>query len=146
MDTVDVDFVRNEILSGTTHKRLSDELKALYPGQRGFSERSVRPFCQDNGIHYRGGLSSNEVDIVVSQAVQEVGPTYGRRTMRGLLVSRGIALEKGALGILFLAYLPITKLLDSRGQLDNQILYHTGRSTSVTRFTSTKMRSLLCMV
>ena len=80
-------------------QELMEEPKAMHPGRRGFSERSVRRFCLKRGIHFRRGLSSSEVDIVVAETVNEVGPTYGRRTMRGLLISRGIGVSERRVGI-----------------------------------------------
>ena len=54
------------------------------------SARSVRRFCSTNGIHRSSRLSTNEVDNVIEQCVARVGPSYGRRTLTGLLRSEGI--------------------------------------------------------
>ena len=43
-----------------------------------------------NEIHRSSRLSANEVDHVVEQYVARVGPSYGRRTLTGLLRSEGI--------------------------------------------------------
>ena len=42
------------------------------------------------GIHRSSQLNSAEVDTVVEDAVSRVGPSYGRRTLNGLLRSTGI--------------------------------------------------------
>ena len=47
-------------------------------------------FCCRNQIHHSSALSTTEVDTVVEQYVGQVGPSYGRRTLTGLLRSDGI--------------------------------------------------------
>lgn len=83
-------FIRERIQDGWTHKQISDSLKQMNLGERGFSRRSVRRFCLNLGIHYRSRLSSHEVDTMVALAVQSVGHSYGRKTMHGLIASAGI--------------------------------------------------------
>ncbi len=63
---MDVDEVFEMVTSGMT---ISNTLKTRFPGIRGFSARSVRRFCSENGIHKP---DSAQVDAVVECAVTEV--------------------------------------------------------------------------
>ena len=83
-------FVRERVREGWTHKEISNFLKQLNPGERGFSGRSVRRFCFNKGIHYRSGLSTHGVNCLVASAVLSVGHSYGRKTLHGLIASTGI--------------------------------------------------------
>ena len=78
------------VREGHTHGRISQFLRSRHPRERGFSERSVRRFCDLHGIHYRSGLTEGQLDDVVGRAVHCVGHSYGRKTMQGLLKSQGI--------------------------------------------------------
>ncbi len=56
-----------------THKQASDEIKRCYPTvTRGISERSVRRFCDDNGIHVTSRLSDMELDNRIRVCVARV--------------------------------------------------------------------------
>ena len=44
------DFVREKVKSKCTHKQLSNHLKEVFPGQRGFSVRSIERFCAEKEI------------------------------------------------------------------------------------------------
>ena len=55
-----------------TLEDLSDALMAAYPEQRGFSVRSIKRFCKDNGIRKRGLVSDERLDDAVKIAVSEV--------------------------------------------------------------------------
>jgi len=50
----------------------------------------LRRFCSEQNIHYRSNLSAQELDRVVQDGVIAVGRSYGRRTMHGLLASKGV--------------------------------------------------------
>ena len=54
------------------HQQISEELKALYPGVRGLSARSVRRFCDEQHIHTTSRLSDEDLDRVVSSSVAKV--------------------------------------------------------------------------
>ncbi|XP_028413701.1 uncharacterized protein LOC114536555 [Dendronephthya gigantea] len=71
-----------------TLEDLSDALIAAYPEQRGFSVRSIKRFCKENGIRKRGIISDEHLDDAVKNAVSEVGPVYGRKMMKGYLDSK----------------------------------------------------------
>ena len=78
------------VSSGATHEEVSVYLQQSYPSQRGYSARSVRRFCAQEGIHYRSGLSYGDLDRLIESRVLAVGHSYGRRTMHGLLSAQGV--------------------------------------------------------
>ena len=55
-----------------THAQLSSCLKVAYPGERGFSVRSIEKFCSDNNIHKVAKLSDADVDELVAEAIDKV--------------------------------------------------------------------------
>lgn len=55
-----------------THAQISEELATMFPGERGFSARNVRRFCQMKNIHKTSRMSESEVEHAVEQAVQKV--------------------------------------------------------------------------
>lgn len=85
---------REEIIvwvrEGRSHFDISSLLISQHPGERGLSKRSVRWFCKDYGIHYRGGLTDSQLDGEVCRLITAVGHYYGRKTIHGLLRARGI--------------------------------------------------------
>ena len=85
-----LDFAESFIRSSASYSAISVDLQQAFPSDRGFSARSVRRFCNDNGISRSSRLTSSEVDQAVERAVSFVGPCYGRRTLTGLLRSEGM--------------------------------------------------------
>ena len=83
--------IRSMVEDGYTHEQVSEFLQQQNHGVRGFSARSVRRFCSEQNIHYRSNLSAQDLDRVVQDGVMAVGHSYGRRTMHGLLASRGVS-------------------------------------------------------
>ena len=73
-----------------SYQQISEELKIEFPGMRGLSARSVQRFCVSKNIHVTSRLSPLELSEVVTSAIGRVGPTYGRKTMKGFLASKGI--------------------------------------------------------
>ena len=72
MDATDVDFVRDLYLDRKkTHAEISNILKQMYPGEKGFSERTVRRFCLNNNI-VRNRMTTDELEGHVRAAVQQV--------------------------------------------------------------------------
>lgn len=56
-----------------THKYVSRELKRIYPSvSRGLSERSVRRFCSEKGIHSTSRLDDGTLDAAVRRCVSRV--------------------------------------------------------------------------
>ena len=67
------DFVREKIVvERCTHKQISDELQQSFPGEKGFSVRSMERFCSDRGISKTCDIDDKDLDEVVSSAVLQV--------------------------------------------------------------------------
>lgn len=66
---MDVSVVTEWRKKGMTYKEISQELQDASPHTKGFSERSVRRFCKENGIEKMNDI---EVDGIVEEAVKEV--------------------------------------------------------------------------
>ena len=84
------DEIRRMVGCGWTHEEISQYLVAEMPFFRGLSSRSVRRFCLSRGIHYRSRLNASSLDRIVHLRVSQVGHSYGRRTLHGLLRSEGL--------------------------------------------------------
>lgn len=68
------DIVRDKVENEQwTHARLSTYLQQLYPGERGFSVRSLVRFCQEKVIHKTPRLSGQELEELVADNVDKVG-------------------------------------------------------------------------
>ncbi len=91
---------------GHTHRDVSALLCSRHPGERGYSERSVRRLCADHGIHYRCGLTEPKVDDLVSRAVWSVGNYYGRKTVHRLLRWKGVHVGQNGIGRLLARVAP----------------------------------------
>ena len=77
--SVDIEqFIRESKEKGITHKEMSERLQELYPGQRGFSVRSVERFCQQHDIYKTSQLRSGELCRVVATAVSQVSNMQSR--------------------------------------------------------------------
>lgn len=82
------DLVRNLVeRQDYTHKDVSRYLQSACPGVAGLSAVSVNRFCRERNIHRYVGRTadSGSLDQVICQAVCQVGPYYGRNTMKGYL-------------------------------------------------------------
>ena len=90
--------IRQIVEDGESHEQISRFLRTVLPSQRGLSSRSVRRFCSLRGIRYRRGLTSAELDHIVSSRVRTVGLSYGRRSMQGLLRSQGMRVSQARIG------------------------------------------------
>ena len=67
------DYVRRRIeVDRVTHKQLSEELCASFPGVRGFSVRSIECFCSERSIHKTSRLNDSQVHHLVKKAVAKV--------------------------------------------------------------------------
>ena len=67
------DYVRRRIeVDRVTHKQLSEELCASFPGVRGFSVRSIECFCSERSIHKTSRLTDSQVHHLVKKAVAKV--------------------------------------------------------------------------
>ncbi|KXJ05648.1 hypothetical protein AC249_AIPGENE8359 [Exaiptasia diaphana] len=86
MDDIDPDYVRNLVLNMKwSHAKISEELQRQFPNVRGLSEMSVRRFCSKHKIHRTTKISDGELDVAIFNAVSKVGPTYGRKMIKGKL-------------------------------------------------------------
>ena len=86
---------------GLTHYQVAERLQrdSGLENPRGLSERTVRRFCQENGISRRTPISDCLLTATVRHAVSQVGPYYGRRTIQGLLSARyGIRVNQTRIG------------------------------------------------
>ena len=83
-------FIRDRVSNNYLHATIAMELQQRFPSNRGLSTRSMRRYCNINGICRSSRLTPSEVDDAVETAVTLVGPSYGRRTLTGLLRSEGI--------------------------------------------------------
>ena len=70
---MDPNKVAEMILQGKSHKDISNEYKRLFPAKKGFSERSVRRYCQKHGLHKPKG---QDLDSIVEKSVTEVYILY----------------------------------------------------------------------
>ena len=93
---------------GLTYAQISHKLHEMFPSQRGFTERSVRRYCKVHGIKK---MDEQEIDDIVSKAVVEVsthdaifilvfihlqvGDSYGKKMLKGLLDSKGVHISEG---------------------------------------------------
>ena len=76
MATLDAleDFVRDRIETDHwTHRQLSDYLQNAYPGERGFSVRSVQRFCGEKNIHKTARINTDDLHQAVADAIEKVG-------------------------------------------------------------------------
>ncbi|XP_070556173.1 uncharacterized protein [Ptychodera flava] len=89
--SLDSAYIQSFLDNGKSHKYISCHLQSLYPNVRGLSERSVRRYCIKHNIQR---LNGPELDRRVSNAIQEVGPTYGVKTMLGYLDANGLKIGR----------------------------------------------------
>ena len=76
---MDPSEVGEMILSGNTHREISEEFTRRYPAAKGLSERSVRRFCQEHSFHKPRG---EDLNAIVRVSVQEVLYVRRRAYMR----------------------------------------------------------------
>ena len=91
-------MIRDQVRNGETYSQISQSLRNRHPGVSGLSDRSVRRFCRERSIRRRSHLTNAQLDCVVAHAVRTVGHSYGRKTMQGLLRSRGLRVGQARIG------------------------------------------------
>ena len=65
-----IEQIRLWVKENYSHRMISDTPKQNFPEvTRWFSERSIRPFCQQHDIHKRSDL---KVDSIVEDSIREV--------------------------------------------------------------------------
>ena len=60
-------------------------LKNQFGDQKGFSERSLRRFISQHNLNHK--LNQDQLNEIVSDVIKKVGPSYGRRMLKGALNS-----------------------------------------------------------
>ena len=70
------DFVREKVeVEHCTHKQISEQFSEAFPGERGFSVRSVERFCSKKRIKKTSEINEQELDAVIKEAVSQVSVT-----------------------------------------------------------------------
>ena len=78
------DLVREKVEGGHyTYKQISDQFKEAFPGERGFSVRSVERFCNHKGIRKTSEIDDQELDMIISEAVSQVKHIATEQANRG---------------------------------------------------------------
>ena len=110
---------------GDSLRSVSRHLQGLFPGVRGLSVRSVRRFCSSRGIHYRSNIGDRKLDELVRLRVRNVGHSYGRRSLQGLLRAEGIRVSQRQLGRSLRRTFPLAHSVRTQtlGRLINPIPY-----------------------
>ena len=65
-------YVERRIRSGAKQKTIVEELRALFPGVRGISVRSVKRFCSNHGLHRTMRLNDRALDVIVAFGIGTV--------------------------------------------------------------------------
>ena len=82
------------ISEGWSYDEVSEYRKTMVGDTRGMSSRTLRRYCAQRGIRRRGTVDQDQLDRIVRFFVTNVGHSYGRRTMHGLLSSQGIRVNQ----------------------------------------------------
>ena len=62
------ELVREKIeVQKYTHKQISNEFQMSFPGEKGFSVRSIERFCSDKGIKKVSNISEQELETILSK-------------------------------------------------------------------------------
>ena len=77
MSTIDengrvAEYITELRAEGKSYREISECLHTMFPGYRGFSDRSIRRFCEKRGIHRSARLKGSDLNRVVATAVKEV--------------------------------------------------------------------------
>ena len=86
--------IRALVSGGWTHADISGFFRILTGRNHGLSVRTIGRFCARRDIHHRCGVNALDLDRLVCNLVYRVGHAYGRRTLHGLLQSRGVCVSQ----------------------------------------------------
>ena len=88
--------IRSLIGQGLTYREVSNILSTITGQYSGFSQRSVRRFCEQRGIQSRrrGRIDGSCLDRITGHFINRVGHSFRRRTMHGLLASWGFMVSQ----------------------------------------------------
>ena len=72
MENISPDFIADLVHQKKTYLEISTLLKTMHPDKKGFSERSVRRFCDANGISKQSKIDNDRLDDIVQEVVSKV--------------------------------------------------------------------------
>lgn len=101
-----------------------EEIRWMVVG-RGFSMRNVTRYLQRRFPGVRGLRSDDELDEIVRSRVSNIGYSYGRRSLQGLLRAEGIHVSQRRLGRSLQRTFPLvhSRRTQTHGRLLNPIPY-----------------------
>ena len=65
-------IIQKLVHENLTYEQLSMVLQQMYPGNRGFSVRSLQRFCASENIHKTSRLNHSELHLAVQESVLQV--------------------------------------------------------------------------
>ncbi|XP_065125914.1 uncharacterized protein [Paramisgurnus dabryanus] len=92
-----VELINDMISNGATYSDVSNALTAIGIN-RGQSVSSIKKFLGSRKLVTRGQLSNDSLELAVASAIQETGPTFGRKMMTGYLASKGLHASERRVG------------------------------------------------
>ena len=116
--------IRVLVSGGWTHADISGLFRMITGGDQGFSVRTIGRFCARRNI--RRAVNAPDLDPLVYDLVNRVGHAYGRRTLHGLLHSRGVCVSQRrvAASMQRVAPLEYARRRHTTHRLLNPIPYH----------------------
>ncbi|XP_076843895.1 uncharacterized protein LOC143488839 [Brachyhypopomus gauderio] len=91
-------FILDMAKQGMSSIDISDVLSSQFGVQRGISARSVRMFCVEHGFFRTSRLSDSHLELEMARAINETGPSFGRKMMTGYLFTKGIHVAERRVG------------------------------------------------
>ncbi|XP_028460158.1 uncharacterized protein LOC114572617 [Perca flavescens] len=117
------EFIIELFESGKTHSEIVTALQRV--GAPRCSLMTVRRFCSDHNLRRRNFVSDESLGCEVLSAINQTGPSYGRKCMTGYLSTLGINAGEGRVGrILREVHQPYNILRRQGARNLNPIPYH----------------------
>ncbi|CAL8310910.1 unnamed protein product [Gadus morhua 'NCC'] len=91
------EIIESMLRNGHSDEDISSHLHLECGLTKGFSKANIRKFSAQNGIG-RERVQDSKLESEIAQAINETGPSYGRRMMTGYLSSKGIGASEGRVG------------------------------------------------